>query len=405
MKKPLKATPLWILAGLLASVSMSGHAAQLVQRDTHAAQSAQVEQKRIVDLRNAPRSSSHGMTYALGEGFGGTNGPYANPYRTYPPSCIADPLPATPTGPVYKAQVDMASYNRSLGGAVREPVTVSIWRIPCSSSSLSPWPDSAVTLLRIQRSSSHEGDTNQYVYFPGVHVAQGSVAFDDVDGHDLARLAPEPNTIVSWTPVDSAMVDSTTYVLEDYPISSFPYLDYTQAFKLRLDNFIDDNKPNQYVINVPAYHPTTADYPTVNEPLPINGYMSSNYYNRAHSGEGMNIQVFEQPTHGVYQLSFTWFTYGPDGTPFWIVGDEALQPGARSVTVSRASYLDNGGFAGNFGARADLHQWGSVTLEWLDCFTVRISFQSDAGLPSDVPQGNGTLTWTRIANVNGLTCE
>lgn len=405
MKKFFKSTPIWLFSGLLMTASMAAHADQLVQRDSHAARAEQVEQKRVVDLRNAPRATEKGMAYAVGEGFGGTNGPYANPYRTYPASCIADPLPATPTGPLYQRQVDMASYNQTLKGWVREPVTVTIWRVPCSSSSQSPWPDSAVTLLRIQRGSSHEGDSNQYVAFPGVRVAQGSVAFDDADGHDLARLAPEPNTVVSWTPVDSAMVDSTTYVLEDYPIASFPYLDYTQAFQLRLDNFINDGKPSQYIISVPGYHPTTADYPNVNQPLPVNGYMSSNYYDPDHSGEGMIVQVYELPTSGQYHLSFTWFTFGPDGMPFWIFGDQSFQPGSRSVTVSNAGYLDNGGFAGNFGSKADAHRWGTLTLQWNNCNKMQFSFQSQGDLPAAVPQGNGTRTWSRVAQINGLTCE
>ena len=97
--------------------------------------------------------------------------------------------------------------------------------------------------------------------------------------------------------------------------------------------------------------------------------------------------------------------FGPDGMPFWLFGDQSFQPGERAVTVGDVGYLDNGGFAGNFGSRADAHRWGSISFQWIDCNTMEFSYQSQSGLPGTVPQGNGTRTWTRIANVNGLTCE
>ncbi|MGA7296445.1 MAG: hypothetical protein WBW92_02900 [Rhodanobacteraceae bacterium] len=397
----MKSIPLLTFASLLLVATLPAHAAQQVQRNTQAAHAEQVQQKKILDMRNAPRHQDGNQTYALGDGYGGTNGPYANPYRTYPPSCMADPLPITPTGPLYTKQMDMASYNQTLRGYVREPVTVTIWRIPCSSSQY----DNAITLLRIQRGSAHEGDSNQYVVFPGVRVAQGSVQFDDANGDDLPRLAPEPNTIVSWTPTDSAMVDSTTYVLEDYPITNRPFLDYTQGFALRMDNFVNDGGTHQYTISVPPYVSSSGGYPTANEPLPINGYMTNNYYDPAHSGEGMVVQVYELPQSGLYALQFNWFTFGPDGRPFWLSGDAQFEPGARSVTTNAIGYRDNGGFSGNFGSLATPHLWGTITFQWNNCNRMQFSYQSNSGLPSFVPQGSGTRTWNRLGNANGTTCE
>lgn len=399
----MKTAPILLLASLLMAMALPANAAQQVQRDMRAAHAEQVQQKQILGMRNATSHRDGRQAYAIGDGFGGTNGPYANPYRNYPPSCMADPLPMTPTGPLYKGQVDMAAYSQNAGGYVREPVTVTIWRVPCSSSVNSPWVDSAITLLRIQRNSNHEGDTNQYVVFPGVRIAQGSVNFDETYGDDLPRVAPEPNTIVSWTPVDAAMVDSTTYVLENFPISTRPYLDYTQGFKLRLDNFISSGT-HQYVINVPPYVSSSSGYPTANEPLPINGYMTNNYYDPAHSGEGIMVQVYELPDSGLYALQFNWFTYGPDGKPFWLSGDAQVQPGARSVTA-KVGYRDGGGFAGDFGNKAPGHDWGTITFQWNNCNRMQFSYQAKSGLPSFVPQGSGTRVWNRLGNTNGLTCE
>lgn len=392
----------WLAASLLAASATAG-AAQTVTRDRGAMHHEQIFQKTTVDERHAASRGSSARGQAMAriatQGYGGRNGPYANPYRTYPPSCMADPLPMTPIGPVYRRDMDMASWNQNLGGYVREEVTVMIWRVPCSSSNYY----NAVTLLRIQRDDDYEGDTNQYVVFPGVRLAQGDVDFDDPYGFDLPRLAPEPNTIVSWTPVDSAMVDSTTYVLEAFPLPDRPFFDYAAGFSLRMDNFINDGGRHQYVINVPPYDPS--DYATANDPLPINGYMSANYYDPLHSGEGMVVNILEKPSQGVYQLAFKWFTFGPDGQPFWITGTQQVTPGQRLVTVRQAGYLDDGGFAGDFGSQAAAHAWGTVTFSWDDCNHLTISYNSRDGLPSHVPQGSGTLDWTRIANTNGLTCE
>ena len=38
----------------------------------------------------------------------------ANPYRAYPPSCLADPLPDTPSGPFTSFQMPL--YTRDCGG-------------------------------------------------------------------------------------------------------------------------------------------------------------------------------------------------------------------------------------------------------------------------------------------------
>jgi hypothetical protein len=373
-------------------------AARTVVRDTAAIHAEQAAERAA--QHRAPKARGGRIVYALGDGFGGENGPYANPYRTYPPSCMADPLPDTPTGPVWSASIDMASYLPAYDGYVREPVTISVWRVPCSSSDA----NHAITLMRIQRQSANDGRTDQYVVFPGVRVAQGSIAFDDANGYDLPRLAIEPNTIVSLTQVDDAMIDSTTYVLEDFPLSDRPAFDYTKAFALRFDNFVNDGKTHQYVINVPAYVPNATDYPTASEPLPISGYMTNNWYDSAHSGEGLTVQVYEQQAQGQLVVGINWFTFGPDGKPYWLTGSGVIQPGARSATL-QVGYRDDGGFAGDFGSTAATHLWGTLTMQFASCNDMQFTYQSQAGLPDDVPQGGGTRTWHPVAVANGTTCE
>ncbi len=389
-------TPILLACAMLCFAANS-HAGQGLERDAQAIHQARVQQSLHVSQRHAAQQKQHALT-GLGDGYGGSNGPYANPYREYPPSCMADPLPTVPSGPVYSKIITLAAYNYEYGWA-REDVEVMIWRVPCSSSGNHP---NAITLMRIRRADSLDGNFVQYAAFPGLSVAQGSVGFDDPDNYDQPRVAEEPNTIVAWTPVDASIFFSTTYVLEAWPLPEAPLFDYTQAFQIRFDNYLPDG-PRQFIINVPAYR--QSNYADATKPLPINGYMSSAYYDPAHSGEGMAIQVYETPGNGSYMLSFNWYTFGPDGKPFWITGTAGVQPGARTAMASEVGYADNGGFAGNFGDSADRHPWGSVSFEWPDCNRVIIHFQSRDDLPDDVPQGSGTRHWSRIANVNGLTCE
>lgn len=388
-------------AALALSLALPAGATDAVTRDAHAIQQQQALQRQAVDQRKQRASRAAALPGLLGEGFGGTNGPYANPYREYPASCIADPLPATPTGPVYTMNIDLAAWHPGLGDYVRETgLKVSVWRIPCSSSG--EW-DNAVTLMRVQRAAEVEGSADQLPLFPGVSVSQGEVEFDNPAGHDLARVAEEPNTIVSQFTVDSEMIYSTTYVLEAYPVANRPFIDYTGAFNLRLDNYINDGRARQYTLQIPAYDP--AKYAAASQPLPINGHMSNNYYDPAHSGEGMVVQVFERGDIGTYDLNFNWFTYGPDGEPFWITGGASLEPGTREVTTSEVGYLTEGGFGGNFGARANAHPWGTVSFAWPSCGHLQLTFTSLTGLPANVPQGSGTLNWIPTGDINGLTCE
>lgn len=390
----------FLLATALAGLAASAFAAeQTVERNLDAVRATQASQQaNLLRSRHLSGSNSSAMPSALGEGVGGENGPYANPYRTYPPSCMADPLPAEPTGPTWEARIGLSAWNQSLGGYVRENVDIIFWRVACSSDAYAK----SITLMRIERDPGFEGDVNQYILFPGVRVAQGSVGFDDPDAFDVPRTAVEPNTIITNVAVDAPMVYSTTYVLEDYPFPNRPAFDYGLAFDIRLDNFINDGQPRQYIFELPDYVPTQSSYPSAFEPIFINGYLSTGWYTPQHSGEGIYTNVLD--IGGSYLMVMTWYTYGPDGEAYWLTGSAEAPPGSRSVTVPMY-YRDNGGFAGNFGDSTDAHEWGSVTAEFSDCNHMQFSFQSNGGLPSTVPAGSGSREWVRVGNINGLTCE
>ena len=57
------------------------------------------------------------------------------------------------------------------------------------------------------------------------------------------------------------------------------------------------------------------------------------------------------------------------------------------------------------GAAGDPISWGPATVSFPDCNTMTLTYASNPGLPAGVPTGNGTRTWSRLANVNALACE
>lgn len=335
-----------------------------------------------------------------------TSMPVANLSRAYPPSCLADPLPDQSSGPVYRSSMRLYTTTATGQAASPETVTITLWRIPCSSSGSTAPPyadgaDNAVTLMRIDRSAANEGNTNRFPLFPDVRLAQGDIDFDDANGRDLVRVAGEPNTVISDTTIDSPLIWSTTYVLENYPYQSSGFFHFNSAFGILLDPLLGDN--DYIVIEVPDYIPTQASYPDAYRTVPINGFLNGVFYDSAHSGEGLNIQVMEN-AGGNGIMDIAWFTYDSGGIPFWIGGAREFNLGDGSVQVE-LFHTSGGGFAGAFGANVNRDRWGTLTVSFPDCATARFTYAARGGLPQGVPQGSGTREWTRLANINGLTCE
>lgn len=326
--------------------------------------------------------------------------PIANAYRAYPPSCLADPLPDQTSGPTYSTTANLAAYNRNTGDTLVEGVTIKVWRVACSSSEFF----TSATLMRIQRQSQFEGDDVIYPLFPAIRISQGSIGFGDVDfPSNLVRAPIEPNTVIADTLTDTPIVDSTTYVLENYPSAAAGFFDFNLAFGLRFDNLFSSN--NQFFLNVPTYSPTAGTYPAAFQDLPISGYMSTNWFDPNAGGEGIILQIYE--VSGDTQnlvVSFTWAAYDPSGIPFWLSGQATIARGAKSANATMF-YRTGGGLGGNAGEASDPILWGTATVSFPDCNTMVLTYASTPGLPAGVPTGSGTRTWSRIANVNALSCE
>lgn len=327
--------------------------------------------------------------------------PSANSYRAYPPSCLADPLPDQTSGPTYSTVANLAAYNSNTGQInTVEGVTITVWRVVCSSSQFF----TSATLMRIQRQQPFEGDTQIYPLFPGIRISQGSIGYGDGDfPRNLIRVPLEPNTVVSDTLTEAPIIDSTTYVLENYSGASAGYFDFNLAFGLRFDNFFTSS--NQFFINVPSYSPTAGTYPAAFQNLPISGYMSTNWFDPTANGEGIVLQIYE-PAGDPQNLivSFTWAAYDPSGIPFWLSGQATIARGAKTASATMF-YRTGGGLGGNGGSASAPIVWGTATVSFPDCNRMFLGYASNPGQPAGIPTGSGTRTWQRVASVNALACE
>jgi hypothetical protein len=346
----------------------------------------------------------------------------ANVARAYPAGCFSDtqpsasgniePLPITPSGPLYGGAVTLYAYDSTVSNHdSTEGVTITIWRVACSSSGdkLSYNPDGgpvAATLMRIQRSSQNEGNTSVYPTFPSVRIAQGSIGFDDPNYRDYVRVVPEPNTVIADTLIDAPVSNSTTYVLENYPYSGASIFAFNQAFQIRFDNGYTNSQgqpTGQIVFNVPDYVPNSSTYPAASQPLPINGYMTGSWYDPTHSGEGILTQVYDADGHSRI-FAATWYTFDAAGNPFWLVAQGTFAIGATSIPNMAVSYRTGGGFAGNFTPPLTAPSWGTMTVSFPSCQKMTFTYNGSASAVNG-PQGSGTKTFTRLGSINSLACQ
>lgn len=319
-----------------------------------------------------------------------------NAFRAYPPSCLADPLPTTPTNAL--TSFTMSLYTRdNLGNALTpEVVTITLWRLPCSSSGdLQPYnadggPNAAL-LMRIDRDSSVDGSTTQFPTFPLLSATQGS-------NTNLVRAAMEPNTVVSDGPFDSPVYVSTTYVIENYPYTGYGYTFFDVAHNLIIDPVIGG-------IGASAVSVGIGDYTTVStQNLPIDGYMSSAYYLPGHGGEGLVIDIYDNGDNATRTIFAAWYTYDNVGLPFWLVAQGSMPLNTNNLTNVPVYYYTGGGFAGNFSG-VNSNNWGTMSFSWPDCNTLNFTFNGSTDASIGGPAGTGSRTWKRLSEINGLNCE
>lgn len=306
-------------------------------------------------------------------------GPIENPFTAYPPSCLADPLPTDSEGPVWTARVNLATQHS--GGSATEDVTFVFWRTPCIGGK-------TALLGRIERDAANEGRTDVEPLFPDFSALQGTKS-------GPMRVAVEPNTVRTSIARGTPLAASTTFVFEKFPDPAAVTFDFLHSLTVTINGTAPAN------VVIPNYDPSL--YDESSQPLQISGYNTGAYYDKSHSGEGIMLEIGEHSPTSRY-VFIGWFTYGPDGRPYWISGSTNFTPRARTVTIPM-SYTGQGGFAGNFGPKAQATDWGTLRINAVDCKTINFSYRSIPLLPDDVPQGNGARTWSKLTSINGLNCD
>jgi hypothetical protein len=314
---------------------------------------------------------------------------FANSQRAYPPSCLGNVMPLGMwLNDPNRLQVQMTLRGDPLSTDATEQNfteldTVTIFRVPCSTTK-------SAVLLEIDRPSG--ADTSHYPVFPNVYGATSAGSFG-------IRLADDPNTLFTQTYGYTPMPLSDVFAFENFVnVTAF---DYNQAFTIFVDNLSGaSDQPTQF--SMPAYN--SAQYPTASQSLPVTGYLTGNWFDSAHSGEGIQTEIGEVEGTNTRFIVVAWYTYDSTGTPYWLFGSGAFTAGDRSVAISQVAYEAGGSFAGS-GSVATPAVWGSMTVNFPDCNTLHFTYQSAAGLPAGVPTGSGSRTWTRLTQINGLTCQ
>jgi len=307
-------------------------------------------------------------------------GPTLNPYRAYSPSCLADPLPAIPSGPSWSGRVTLPL----LGSSGSESVTVNLWRSPCEAGK-------SALLGEVVRDSQNTTAVPP-PEFPAFGLQQGASSLG------LGRVAIEPNTVRSALEPGSGFFGLQQFVFENYPHSDVPQFDFNGAITVSVLHPTNGQLLLTGVI--PAYD--ASQYPAAALPLQISGYQTGNYSDPA-GGQGIQVEVTELGSPTQRAIVIAWYTYDASGTSYWLFNGAPFNIGDRSVSLP-LGYFTGGGFAGGPG-NVSGSAWGNVTLSFPDCNHMTFGYQSLSGLPAGVPLGSGSKTFTRLTSINGATCN
>ena len=390
------------LAGLVAgsALAVAGFA-QAAGTTTAAAQVDMAKAQQVRAQMQAQVAGSKSAASKSGVAGAKPGGPtaselYANPNRAYPPSCLSSPIPFglwqnDPLAVHHQITLLGDPLTNDPGElAYSETVDVYVFRVACTSGQ-------SATLLEIDRPSNMDGNSTRYPTLPAMYVTQSGVQ------DYVVRVANDPNTFFSTNYALNPLINSDVFALENYYGGSVQF-NFNNAVTVTVDNL---SSSARQIIDTPlaAYNP--AQYAAASQPLPISGYMTGNWYDKTHSGEGIQVEVGELQASGSTfprYITIAWYTFDSTGVPYWLFGTGFFNAGDKTATVD-LGYSSGGSFAGSGSSATPPVLWGTFNVQFADCNTMQFSYQSTAGLPAGVPTGSGSKTWTRLTQMNGLTCQ
>jgi hypothetical protein len=124
---------------------------------------------------------------------------------------------------------------------------------------------------------------------------------------------------------------------------------------------------------------------------------SGSWYRPSESGSGFNLEIFEDDRALLF-----WYTYTDDGQPVWLYSEGIIDGEAIDFDVW---YADGMRFSDLDTADKVNRPWGSLLMEFTDCNTATISYDSTlTGVPNS-PEGTRAVPVQRLVSIASLPCR
>lgn len=308
-----------------------------------------------------------------------------NPTTLYPPGCVSTTRSGltTPTSSRQVYGQDVINLTNAADETKTTSVNVEIFRRGCIE------PDRSVMYINFDLITS------------GTQFATPQL-FAQVDGEDYPlRLTVEPNTFtedetgrVNGLGSYSYIVDGLAELSVNQNSKVLSPSQYNGAFKLIIRDALDSNK--EYSVDIPVWTTTIKPFR-----IPLNGRLTGPWVAEGAADQGFVISFNELPTaDSVTQfVFFSWYTFGPDGTPIWLTAGKGFAVGDSEVDLP-LELVTNGEFMG--GTTADRQVVSTATLRVESCDELTLTYDlTSLGL------GSGTATLRRVFSLEtaGYACR
>ena len=128
----------------------------------------------------------------------------------------------------------------------------------------------------------------------------------------------------------------------------------------------------------------------------IDSSYSGSWFRPSESGAGFNLEIFSEERALLF-----WYTYNDDGDPIWLYSEGEID----GEIIDFVTYYSDGKTFSDPEAPRDNRVWGNVLMEFTDCNTATISYDSTlTGVPNS-PEGTREVPVQRLVNIAGLPCR